>query len=176
MEKLSPSAAEKRIVVGKAGAPHGVKGELKIIPMTDFPERFEGMKHCYIGNRFINVAGVRYQKNHVLMTFEGIDTQEAAAALTGAFLSVDRSEAVPLNEGEYYMSDIVGLAVSDTDGNALGTVTDVIRTGSNDVYVVSLPGRREDVLVPALRKVVREISIEEGKMVVFLPEVVEGCG
>ena len=173
MEKSSPSAAEKRIIVGKAGAPHGVGGEMKIIPMTDFPDRFEGMKHCYIGDRLVDIVGVRYQKNHVLMTFEGISSREAAAALTGAFLSVDRSEAVPLKEGEYYTSDILGLAVSDTDGNPLGTVTDVIRTGSNDVYVVSQPGRREDVLVPALKKVVREISIEKGKMVVAMPEVVE---
>lgn len=121
----------------------------------------------------MNITGVRYQKIHVLMTLEGIASREAAAALTGTFLSVDRSEAVPLKEGEYYTSDILGLDVSDTDGNSLGTITDVIRTGSNDVYVVSLPGRREDVLVPALKKVVREISIEKGKMVVSMPEVVE---
>ena len=173
MEKSSPSEADRRIIIGKVGAPHGVKGEVKIIPMTDFPERFDGMTRCFIGDRLITIKGVRHQKNHVLMTFEGISSREAAAALTGAFLSVDRSEAVPLKEGEYYTSDILGLAVSDTDGNPLGTVTDVIRTGSNDVYVVSQPGRREDVLVPALKKVVREISIEKGKMVVAMPEVVE---
>ena len=151
MEKSLPSAAEKRIVIGKAGAPHGVKGEMKIIPMTDFPERFEGMTHCYIGDKFVEIAGVRYHKNHILMTVKG----------------------VPLKEGEYYMADILGLSVWDIDGHPLGTVTDILRTGSNDVYVVSLPGRREDILVPALKKVVLEISVEEGKMVVSMPEVVE---
>ncbi|MBP5199241.1 MAG: 16S rRNA processing protein RimM [Schwartzia sp.] len=173
MEKSSPSAAEKRIIIGKAGAPHGVKGELKIIPMTDFPDRFSGMTHCYIGDTFIKIKSVRYQKNHVLMTVEGISSREEAAILTGAFVSVDRSEAVPLAKGEYYTADIIGLSVWDTDGQLLGTVADVLRTGSNDVYVVSLPGRREDILVPALKKVVLEISIEEGKMVVSMPEVVE---
>ena len=161
MEKSLPSAAEKRIVIGKAGAPHGVKGEMKIIPMTDFPERFEGMTHCYIGDKFVEI------------TVKGISSRTEAAALTGALVSVDRSEAVPLKEGEYYMADILGLSVWDIDGHPLGTVTDILRTGSNDVYVVSLPGRREDILVPALKKVVLEISVEEGKMVVSMPEVVE---
>lgn len=173
MEKSSPSAAERRIIIGKTGAPHGVKGELKIIPMTDFPERFAGMTHCYIGDKVVKIAGVRYHKNHVLMTIEGISSRTEAATLTGAFVSVDRSEAVPLKEGEYYTADIIGLSVWDVDGNFLGTVADVLRTGSNDVYVVSLPGRREDILVPALKKVVLEISVGEGKMVVSMPEVVE---
>lgn len=173
MEKSLPSAAERRIIIGKAGAPHGVKGEMKIIPMTDFPDRFEGMTHCYIGDKFVEITGVRYQKNHILMTVKGISSREEVAALTGAFVSVDRSEAVPLKEGEYYIADILGLSVWDTDGNMLGTVTDVLQTGSNDVYVVSLPGRHEDILVPALKKVVLEISVEEGKMVVSMPEVVE---
>lgn len=173
MEKSSPSAAEKRIVIGKAGAPHGVKGEMKVIPMTDYPERFQGMTHCYIDNKPVKLTNIRYQKSHVLMTVEGISTREDAAAFVGKFVSVDRSEAVPLKEGEYYTADIIGLSVSETDGRLLGTVTDVIRTGSNDVYIVSLPGRKEDVLVPALKTIVREISIADGHMVVSMPEVVE---
>ena len=173
MEKSLPSEADRRIIIGKVGAPHGVKGEVKIIPMTDFPERFDGMTHCFIGDRLITIKGARHQKNHVLMVFDGITTREDAAALTGAFISVDRSEAMPLKDGEYYTADIIGLSVEETDGTVLGVVTDVIRTGSNDVYVVSLPGRSEDVLVPALKKVVREISIEDGRMVVLMPEVAE---
>lgn len=173
MEKSSPSEADRRIIIGKVGAPHGVKGEVKIIPMTDFPERFDRMTRCFIGDRLITIKGVRHQKNHVLMIFDGIAKREDAAALTGTFVSVDRSEAMPLKEGEYYTADIIGLSVEETDGTILGVVTDVIRTGSNDVYVVSLPGRSEDVLVPALKKVVREISIEDGRMVVLMPEVAE---
>ena len=158
MEKSSPSEADSRIVIGKIGAPHGVKGEMKIIPMTDFPKRFDGMKQCYIDDRLAKIKSVRYQKKHVLMVFDSIATREDAAALTGAFVSVDRSEAMPLKDGEYYISDIIGLSVEETDGT---------------VYVVSLPGRAEDVLVPALKKVVKEISIEDGRMVVLMPEVTE---
>ena len=173
MEKSSPSAANRRIIIGKVGAPHGVQGEMKILPMTDFPNRFSGMTHCYIGDKAVEIAGVRYQKHHVLMRIAGVNAREEAAALSGAFVSVDRSEAVPLKEGEYYTADILGLSVEETDGTVLGTATDVIKTGSNDVYVVSLPGRKEDVLVPALKKVVREISIETGRMLVSMPEVME---
>lgn len=173
MTRSLPSEAERRVVIGKAGAPHGVRGELRIIPMTDFPERFRGMTHCFIGDRAVEITGVRYQKSHVLMTLAGVSTREAAAALTGSLVSVARSEAMPLAEGEYYTFDIIGLKVFETDGHALGTVTDVLRTGSNDVYVVSLPGRAEDVLVPALKAVVREISLEDGRMVVSMPETDE---
>ena len=173
MEKSSPSAADRRIIIGKVGAPHGVKGEMKILPMTDFPDRFAGMTHCYIGDKTMEITGVRYQKHHVLMRIEGVNAREDAAAFVGAFVSVDRSEAVPLKKGEYYTADILGLSVEETGGTFLGTVTDVIQTGSNDVYVVSLPGRKEEVLVPALKKVVREISIETGRMVVEMPEVME---
>ena len=173
MTKSLPSGAERRVIIGRVGAPHGVRGELKVIPMTDFPERFEGMTHCFIGDRAVEITGVRYQKNHVLMTLAGVATREGAGALTGELLSVDRAEAVPLAEGEYYTFDIIGLEVFETDGRALGAVTDVLRTGSNDVYVVSAPGRAEDVLVPALKAVVREISLEDGRMVVSMPEVIE---
>lgn len=169
----SEAKAKGRVVIGKAGAPHGIKGELKIIPMTDFPERFRGMTHCFIGDRAVEITGIRYQKNHVFMTLAGVSTREAAAALTGALVSVDRAEAVPLAEGEYYTFDIIGLAVFDTDGRSLGTVTDVLRTGSNDVYVVSAPDRAEDVLVPALKTVVREIDLDGGRMVVSMPEVID---
>ena len=173
MGKSSPSAAKGRIVIGKVGAPHGVAGEVKIIPMTDFPRRFIGMDHCYVGDNATTIAGARFHGQNVLMKFDGVSSREAARALTGKFLSVDRAEAVPLGEGEYYTADILGLAVEDTEGKKLGTVTDVIRTGSNDVYAVSLPGRKDDILVPALKKVVLKISLDEGRMVVSMPEAVE---
>ena len=93
-----------------------------------------------------------------------------ASALTGRLLTVDRAEAVPLREGEYYTFDIIGLRVEDEEGNLLGEITDVLQTGSNDVYVVEVPGQAKQLLVPALKSVVRQISLGEGKMVVHLME------
>ena len=90
-------------------------------------------------------------------------------SLTGKLLTVDRSEAAPLNEGEYYTFDIIGLTVFDMSGNELGTVENVLRTGSNDVY----QARRTDggeLLIPALKAVVKEIDVAGGRMVVDMPE------
>ncbi len=171
MTKSSPSAAKDRVVIGRAGAPHGVRGELRIFPLTDYPERFQGMERVYVGEDLLPITGVRYQNEKILLRFAGFDSREKAAALTGRFLSVDRAEAVPLAEGEYYTFDIIGLAVSDEAGQDLGTVTEVIQTGSNDVYVVSKKGQAAQTLVPALKSVVREIDLAGGRMVVALPEV-----
>ena len=77
---------------------------------------------------------------------------------------------MPLEEGEYYTFDIIGLEVFDTEGNSLGHVTDVLRTGSNDVYVTSKKGEAKQLLIPALKTVVQEINVPEGKMVVDMPE------
>ena len=173
MTKSSPSAAKDRVVIGRVGAPHGVHGELRVFPLTDFPERFRDMDRVYAGEDLLPIAGVRYQNEKILLRFTGFDSREKAAALTGRFLSVDRADAVPLEEGEYYTFDIIGLAVRDEAGQDLGTVTEVLQTGSNDVYVVSKKGQAAQTLVPALKSVVREIDLDVGQMVVALPEVWE---
>ena len=103
------------------------------------------------------------------MKFKEYPVREAAMSLTGKLLTVDRSEAAPLQEGEYYTFDIIGLTVYDMDGNELGKVENVLRTGSNDVY----QARRTDggeLLIPALKAVVKEIDVPGGRMVVDMPE------
>ena len=170
MTKSLPSEANPRVVIGKVGAPHGLFGEVRVFPLTDFPERFRGMAHVYVGDALFAIAGVRYQNDRILLRFSGYDSREAAAALTGRLLSVDRAEAVPLNEGEYYTFDIIGLQVEDEKGHVIGKVTDVLQTGSNDVYVVEAEGQAKPILVPALKSVVQQISLREGKMVVRLME------
>ncbi len=173
MTRSSPSAADGRVVIGRVGAPHGIRGELRVFPLTDFPDRFQGMERVYAGEELLDIAGVRYQNEKILLRFAGFENREKAAALTGRFLSVDRADAVPLEEGEYYTFDIIGLDVFEEDGQALGTVTEVLQTGSNDVYVVSKKGQAAQVLVPALKSVVREIDLKGGRMVVCLPEELE---
>lgn len=170
MIKSLPSEAKRRVIIGKAGAPHGLWGEVRVFPMTDFPERFRGMKQVYVGEERLTIVGVRYQNDTILLRFAGYDSREMASALTGRLLTVDRAEAVPLREGEYYTFDIIGLRVEDEEGNLLGEITDVLQTGSNDVYVVEVPGQAKQLLVPALKSVVRQISLGEGKMVVHLME------
>ena len=164
--------ADGRVVIGKAGAPHGLRGEVRVIPRTDFPERFESLREVFIGERFFHVEHVHYHRQFVLLTLAECTSREAAAKLTGELLRVAREDAAPLAEGEFYTFDIIGLAVLDMAGERLGEVTNVLKTGSNDVYVVKKPDGSE-LLVPALKNVVREIDIAGGFLRVDLQEELE---
>lgn len=166
------SVADGRIVIGKAGAPHGLKGELRVIPLTDFPERFGSLREVFIGERMFHVEHVHYHRQFVLLTLAECASREAVAKLTGELLRVAREDAAPLAEGEFYTFDIIGLAAVDMTGKKLGEVTNVLKTGSNDVYVVKKTDGAE-LLVPALKKVVREINIAEGFLRVDLQEELE---
>lgn len=170
MTRLSPSAAKKkRVTIGKVGAAHGIHGEMRIIPLTDFTERFASMKEVMVGDELLHIESCKYHKQYVLMKFREYPIREDAMRLTGKLLTVDRSEAAPLAEGEYYTFDIIGLTVYDVKGKELGRVENVLRTGSNDVY----QARRLDggeLLIPALKAVVKEIDIAGGRMVIDMPE------
>lgn len=163
---------KSRLRIGKIGKTHGIRGELRINSLTDFPDRFEGMTQVYVNDELMEIKSVRYQNDVVLMSFKGVETREEAACLTGRYLLVNREDAVELEEGEYYTIDIIGLEVYDEEtGSHIGTVTDVISTGSNDVYVTKpIEKGMKDILIPALKTVVSKIDIAGGRMVVTLPE------
>ena len=157
------------MTIGKVGAVHGIHGELRIIPLTDFIERFETMTEVMVGDELLHIESCRYHKQDVLMKFREYPVREDAMRLTGRLLTVDRSEAAPLEDGEFYTFDIIGLTVYDVEGTELGTVENVLRTGSNDVYQTRLTTGGE-LLIPALKAVVKEIDIKGGRMVVDMPE------
>lgn len=158
------------ITIGKIVAPHGVRGDVRVIPLTDFPERFEQLKTARLDDgKELVVDAVRYHKQFVILKFHGKDNRNDVEALRGRFITVSREEAVPLPEGHFYVFDIIGLTVYDEQGLVLGKISDVLFTGSNDVYVVE----REDqkpLLIPALKEVVLSIDITGGKMTVKLQE------
>ena len=169
MTRLSPSVPDGRIVIGRVGAAHGIHGDLRIIPLTDFPERFSALREVMVGDELLHVAHVKPQGKNFLMRFREYTVREDAQRLTGRLLTVARAEAAPLDEGEYYVFDIVGLTVYDEEDNELGSVENVLRTGSNDVYAVRSEDGRE-ILIPALRAVVQSIDLPGGRMTVRLPE------
>ena len=169
MTRLSPSVPDGRIVIGRVGAAHGIQGDLRIIPLTDFPERFAALREIMVGDELLHVERVKPQGKNVLMRFREYAVREEAQRLTGRLLTVARADASPLDEGEYYVFDIVGLTVYDEADNELGTVENVIRTDSNDVYAVRTEDGRE-ILVPALRTAVLAIDVAGGRMTVRLPE------
>jgi len=164
-----PNTSNERIVIGRVGAAHGIRGELRIIPLTDFPERFAALREVMVGDELLHIESAKPQGKNFLMRFREYTVREDAQKLTGRLLTVARAEAAPLDEGEYYVFDIVGLAVYDEENNELGTVENVLRTGSNDVYAVRSEDGHE-ILIPALRKVVRTIDVPNGRMTVRLSE------
>ena len=169
MSPSVPDASNERIVIGRVGAAHGIHGELRIIPLTDFPERFPALREVMVGDELLHIESVKPQGKNFLMRFREYAVREDAQRLTGRLLTVARAEAAPLDEGEYYVFDIVGLTVYDEENNELGTVENVLRTGSNDVYAVR-DAEGHELLVPALRTVVQNIDTAGGCMTVRLPE------
>ncbi|WP_196605621.1 ribosome maturation factor RimM [Pectinatus haikarae] len=171
MEKLSKCVTDKNfIVVGKIGRPHGIRGAIRVYPLTDFPERFLKMRSAYIDDTLVEINTVQYHNDFIIMDIKGFDDREKAAAATGKLLRVERGEAAPLAEGEYYTFDIVGLKVWNEEGIVLGTIINVLKTGSNDVYVIKSTESAEPILLPALKKVVTKIDIEHKRMDVIWPE------
>jgi 16S rRNA processing protein RimM len=160
------------LAVGKVVNTHGVRGELKVMPMTSDPSRFDYLLFVtakYEGKpKEFRVTGARFHKNMVLLKLQGIDTMDEAEKLKGQELWVQRKHARPLEEDEFFICDLIGMDVYEED-NLLGTLTDVLETGSNDVYVVKREGKK-DLLLPALKSVVLKVDLDSKRMEVKVPE------
>lgn len=162
---------ESPVVVGRIVTAHGVKGEVKVEPLTDFPERFARGSRLWLDGVELGVMSGRWQRSQVIVKLDGVDSREAAEALRGKELTVPDVAELPVGEDLYYLHDIVGLRVESRDGEALGEVYDVLSTGSNDVYVVR--GDGGEMLLPALEDVVLEVDVAGGRIVVDVPDGIE---
>ncbi len=158
--------------IGKIVNTHGIKGEMKVIPLTDDPRRFDDLDWAFIekdGMQKCRIESVKYFKGSVIIKIDGIDTPEDAAAYREHYLLVDRENAVKLPEDTFFVCDILGSKVFDENGRDLGELKDVIQTGSNDVYVVKGDLGKE-ILIPALKSVVRGISLDQKRIDVAIPK------
>ena len=162
---------KNKIIIGKLGAARGLNGELKIISLTDFEGRFENLQEVEIDDKILQVDYVKYVGNNIVIRFKNYQTREAAQKLTGKMMRVDKTNAAPLSEGEFYTFDIIGLNVFDLNEKQLGTITNVLKTGSNDVFVMKSENDRE-ILIPALKRVVKKIDIEN-KIMIIDPKMLE---
>lgn len=172
------SQAPEWLVVGKIVAMFGTRGEVRVLPQTDFPERFSPGARLFLERREepIEVEHVRWQKGQAVLKLRGIDDRTMAEALRGRYVRVPGSELASLGEQEYYEFQIVGLQAVTEEGRDLGRVAEVLRTGANDVYVVQGPAG--EVLLPATREVIRQVDVPGGRLVVhplpgLLPEEAE---
>jgi 16S rRNA processing protein RimM len=158
------------LVVGRIGRPHGVLGEVEVDVWTDFPERFQPAGTLFVGHpddsapRPVVVASARPHHDRLLVRFDVIEDRTAAAELTGLYVMVPTAAAMPLEADAYYHHQLLGLTVELPDGTELGTVTEVIETGSADVLVVS--GPRGDVLVPMIGSVIAQVDLAAGRILV----------
>ncbi|MCD8326517.1 MAG: ribosome maturation factor RimM [Lachnospiraceae bacterium] len=153
--------------VGVVSSTHGVRGEVKVFPTTDDVRRFRKLKKVLLDTgkekKQLEIESVRFFKQFAILKFTGIDDMDAAMTLKGKGLLVPRQDAVRLRKDEYFIADLVGLSVYDDEGKLLGEMTDVLQTGTNDVYVVKMESGRE-LLLPAIKECILEISMEERRM------------
>ena len=158
--------------VGVITKSHGIKGEVKVYPTTDSPLRFDEITRVkvYIQNKYVTdlkIASVKHFKDIVILKFKGINDINEAEKYRGAELYIPREEGAALEEGEYYIADIIGIRVVSDEGTELGTVRDVMETGANDVYVISMPDGRE-LLLPAIKQCILDTDIENDIMTVHV--------
>jgi 16S rRNA processing protein RimM len=164
------------LAIGAVRKPHGVKGKISVTPLADLPGAFSSLEEVLVGetpHRAIpyRVIRVQFMKKAVLLQLEGLHLEEAAR-LAGSLVWARREQLPPLEEGEYYYQDLVGMAVLSPKGEKLGLVEGVIQTGDSHVLVCKKRDGRE-LLIPFLHGVVKELDQEKGTMLVDLPEGLE---
>ena len=170
-----PETNQNYLVVGEVLRPWGFKGDLKVKIITDYPNQLIKHKTVYLGDktRAFQVERARLHSGYVLLKFVGFDTPEAVAKLRGEIVRIPAEDAAKLKKGQYYHYQIVGLNAVTADGTPVGKVEEVLETGANDVYLVRTPEGKE-VLLPAIKDVVKKIDVAAGTMTVeLIPGLVE---
>ena len=157
--------------VGVITSTHGLRGEVKVFPTTDDPARFKDLKQVILAAKreklVLEIEGVRFFKQFVIIKFKGIDDINEVERHKGAELWITREQAVPLEEGEYFIADLIGLSVVTDEGAFLGTLTDVLQTGANDVYEVQMENGKK-ALLPVTEECVLDVDLEKSKVLVHV--------
>lgn len=164
---------EPYLRVGVISSTHGLKGEVKVFPTTDDPERFRKLKTVFLDTgkdyQLLTITGVRFFKNQVILKFKEFQDINEVERYRGRDLLIKREQAVPLGENENFIVDLIDLKVFDDTEQRLGILTDVLQTGANDVYVVETEEGKE-ILLPAIPSCILEVDLENGRMLVHVPE------
>ncbi|MFQ9977478.1 ribosome maturation factor RimM [Clostridium cadaveris] len=151
------------MTVGQITKPHGVRGEVKVYPLTDDVRRFRKLKSCIIDDKVVEITWCKLQADRVILKLQGVDTVEDAERMRNKYIKVERKDAVKLPRNSYFIIDLIGCKVYDSEERYIGELTDVIKTGSNDVYEVK--GEKE-ILIPALKEIVYSVDVEEKKIII----------
>ena len=158
---------ESRLQVGVISSTHGVRGEVKVFPTTDDVKRFKRLKEVILDTGkeelVLEIESVKFFKQFAILKFKGYDNINDIEMYKGCDLMVTREDAVPLEENEYYIADLLGMEVVTDEGKKLGVLKDVLQTGANDVYVVTTKEGKE-ILLPVIDECILDVSLEENKV------------
>lgn len=165
---------EQFLRVGVIASTHGIRGEVKVFPTTDSLERFEDLTDVVLvtpGKEQVplQVEGVKFFKQFAILKFQGIDSIEDIQRYKGCDLMVSRENAAPLAENEYYIGDLIGMTVKSDEGKVLGTLSDVLETGANDVYLVEREDHSE-LLLPVIDECILDVDLEAGVVTAHIME------
>ena len=162
---------EKRLQVGVISSTHGIRGEVKVFPTTDDVNRFKKLKKVYLETEKeqipLEVQSVKFFKQFAILKFKGIDNINDIEMYKGKGLLVDREDAVPLEENEYYIADMIGMEVYTEDGKKFGILKDVMETGANDVYIIDSE-KHGEILVPAIKQCILCVDMEQNRIEIHL--------
>jgi len=158
------------LIIGRIIKPHGIKGEVSVNVMTEFPERFDAMQQVFLGDEHsakeMNIASIRWSNNKVLIRFEGFADRTAVEKLRRLYLKVPIEDAITLEDDSYYHFQLENLKVITDTGRHLGYLVQVLETGANDVYVVKT--ETGEILLPATHEVILSIDLDSETMTVHL--------
>lgn len=169
-EKLiKPDSARERITIGKILKPRGIRGEVKVLPLTDIPGRFDQVGEVSVDmasgeTRTLVIEEVKSYKGCVYLRFQGVDSVEAVEALRGKYLQVDRTQSPELPENEFYHFEIIGATVYTEDDQFLGTVSEILETGAHDILIVQ--GVDREYLIPFHPDLVTSLDLKAARLTV----------
>lgn len=162
---------ENLLRIGVITTTHGIRGEVKVFPTTDDARRFDDCDEVILVTKReqipLHVERVKYFKNIVILKFKEFDDINQVEQFRKCDLMVTRENAVPLEEGEYFICDIIGAEVVEENGEPIGTVKDVMETGANNVFVIEMPEGRE-VLFPSIPQCIKQVDVENKKVVAHI--------
>jgi 16S rRNA processing protein RimM len=152
------------ITIGRILAPWGVKGQLRVEVITDFPHRLAPHSAVYVNRQPMTIASSSWHKGQAIIQLEGIDSTADAEKLRGKMLEIHQSQLETLPEGRYYHFQLIGLEVWTTEGQRIGKVVRILSSASNDNYVVS--GEKGEILIPAIEDVIRSVDLESKRITI----------
>ena len=163
----------ERFQIGVIASTHGLQGEVNVFPTTEDPSRFKKLKkvtlHTQRGEEIeLDVVSARFFKKFVIVKFKQFNNINEVEKFRGCELTIDRKDAIKLQPGEFYCAALIGLTIVDEDDNELGTLTEILQTGANDVYEMTKKDSDEKVYIPAIKDCIRSIDMQEKKITIHV--------